>query len=124
MDDVNEYLLDKIKEKYLVKEIMSLKRQLEWCDKINFFDNDWDLISRYITLSEEFMDLYEDKINWNMVSKFQRLSEDFIRKYQDRLNWTYISTYQKLSEKFIIEFRYKVNWRFVYMNQTKLKMIY
>jgi hypothetical protein len=55
-------------------------------------------------LSEEVLELLQDKINWSWVSYSQILSEDFIRKFRSRVSFYYISRYQKLSEEFIEEF--------------------
>jgi hypothetical protein len=64
--------------------------------------------------------IFEDKVDfnfWHTISREYELSEDFIRIYQDKLNWYYISEYQDLSEKFIIEFKDKVNVNLVLKNQ-------
>ena len=56
---------------------------------------------------------YQDKVDWNWISAFQKLSEDFIREFQDKVKWDYISTYQKLSEGFIREFQDRVDWGWI-----------
>ena len=52
-------------------------------------------------------------INWNYISKYQKLSEDFIREFQNKINWHWISHYQNLSEDFIREFKNKVDWHWI-----------
>ena len=71
---------------------------------------DWNWISRYNTLSEEFIEEFADKVNWYCISVHQKLSESFIRKHADKVNWSAISSTQTLSEDFIREFQDKVVW--------------
>jgi hypothetical protein len=77
----------------------------EFKDKV-----DWDWISAYQTLSEDFIREFKDKVYWYNISYYQKLSENFIREFQDKVDWENISKYQKLSEDFIIEFKNKVDW--------------
>ena len=64
---------------------------------------DWDYISIYHHLSEDFIREFKDRVNWNLISIYQRLSEDFIREFQDRVDWDWISMFQRLSKEFIEE---------------------
>ena len=70
---------------------------------------DWIYIFRYQTIN----------INWDWISQYQKLSEQFIEKFQDRVSWDYISAYQELSEEFIEKYGDK---RFIRLNVDKLKM--
>ena len=38
--------------------------------------------------------------NWNYISYYQPLSEQFIEKYKDEVIWNYIFQYQNLSPEF------------------------
>ena len=80
---------------------------------INVNKLDWNYISKYQKLSEDFIREFQDKVDWYFISIYQKLSEDFIREFQDKVNWDCISIYQKLSEDFIREFQDKVNWDWV-----------
>jgi len=73
----------------------------------------WSYISAYQTLSEEFIEKHCDKVNWNNISAYQTLSESFIEKHSDKITWYLISKYQKLSEDFIEKYIDKVNWYFI-----------
>ena len=53
--------------------------------------------------------------NWDNISYYQKLSEDFIRKFKDKVTWYRISWYQKLSLEFIIE-----NIKYIDMDGLKL----
>ena len=81
-------------------------------DFIREFKNnvDWCFISINQTLSENFIREFKDNVNWEYISRHQQLSEDFIREFSDKVDWTYISKYQKLSEDFMDEFADKLNW--------------
>ena len=55
-------------------------------------------------------------VNWDNISRYQIISEDFIREFANKVNWYEISKYQisynqTLSEDFIREFANKV-WHF------------
>ena len=73
----------------------------------------WDQISRYKYLCENFIDKYTNKVDWFRISIYQKLSEDFINEHADKINWYYISKYQKLSEDFIEKHTDKVDWDFI-----------
>ena len=52
-----------------------------------------------------------DNQNWETISRYQKLSEDFIKEFQDKVDWVYIPYKQKLSEEFIGEFYQKINFK-------------
>ena len=72
----------------------------------------------YCQLSEEFIKMFQDKLNWSALSACQTLSEDLIREFQDKVEWEWISKEQKLSEDFIREFKEKVDWYYISISQT------
>jgi hypothetical protein len=77
----------------------------------NFIDNmyikfpnitiDFNIISKYQTLSMDFISKYADKLNWKLLSEHQKLSEQIIEKFHDKVYWKYISQHQHLREQFI-----------------------
>lgn len=71
-------------------------------------------------LSEEVLELMQDKINWNWVSFSQNLSEDFMRKFSNKISFYYISRYQKLSRKFIEDFSNKLYLRYIPLCRLKI----
>jgi len=71
---------------------------------------DWEYVSKELTLSENFIREFKNKVCWYDISKCQPLSESFIREFKDRVCWSYISQYQSLSGNFIREFIYEVDW--------------
>ena len=81
---------------------------LEFEDKV-----DWEGISEYQKLSEDFIREFKDNVYWNLISEYQKLSENFIREFKDKVDWYRISKYQKLSENFIREFQEKVDWYWI-----------
>ena len=92
---------DKEKLDYLNKELGTVYQLLD--------DVDWDYISVYQKLPEDFIREFKDKVDWCYISGYQKLSEGFIREFKDKVDWTNISTYQKLSEDFIREFYNELN---------------
>lgn len=63
----------------------------------------WNALSAFQPLTEEFIEKFQDKVNWRCISSYQSLSEPFIEKHADKVDWHYVSTSQKLSENFIEE---------------------
>jgi len=63
----------------------------------------WEWVSDN-SLSENFIEEFQDRLGWFEISRMQILSEDFIRRYKDDVYWNYISSYQNLSGDFILEF--------------------
>jgi hypothetical protein len=53
---------------------------------------------------------FSDRINWEAVSQYQTLSEEFIRDFQDKVDWKKNSLHQNLPESFLIEFKDKIDW--------------
>ena len=84
MNSIEDYLQSKIGEIYIAKDIMKLKKQMEWND--------------YLI----------NQLDWGKISKDKNLSEDFIRRYQDKVVWSFISSDQNLSDEFREEFRAKL----------------
>jgi hypothetical protein len=80
--------------------------------------DDWNYISYYQMLSEDFIREFQDKVYWDNISEYQTLSEDFIREFQNKVNWSNISFYQTLSEDFIREFKNKVDWYYIRLNEN------
>ena len=102
----------------LKKEIQNIIEHLKFNYTVNDFDKSvnwyqWNQVSKYINLSESFIERYKDKMDWDKISEYQQLSESFIKRFKDKVNWDYISQYQKLSESFIERYYYKVNWRII-----------
>ena len=99
----------------ILEEIIDIEKFFD--ENINNFEVDWDYISEYQTLSEEFIEKHVDKVNWCRISKFQKLSESFIGKYIDKVDWCFISTFQTLSEEFIEKHCDKVDWWYISIYQ-------
>ena len=62
---------------------------------------DWELISMYVVLSEDFIREYQNKLNWTTLSICQMMSEEFIDEFSDKVNWRYIVSCQHISESFV-----------------------
>jgi hypothetical protein len=65
---------------------------------------EWDVISRTVKLSEDFIREYADKVWWFYISKYQTLSEELIKDQLVNLDKYVLSRYQKLSNEFILEY--------------------
>ena len=90
----------------IIEEIKDIEKFFD--ENIDNFEVEWDNISQYQTLSEEFIEKHYDKVEWCNISEYQKLSEEFIKKHIDKVNWFYISRYQKLSESFIEKYSDKI----------------
>jgi hypothetical protein len=49
-----------------------------------------------------------EAMDWNHVSRYRELSEEFINFYQKYVNWEYIAKYQTLSTRFKRAFYYQL----------------
>jgi hypothetical protein len=108
-----EFIENKYK-KYKIPFIIKAKaNKLTDKDYKNTSQNNWNDISQFQKLSEEFMREYKDLINWYSISVYQNLSESFMREFKDLFNWYSISVYQKLSEDFMREFKDLVYWTYI-----------
>ena len=100
----------------ILEEITDIEKFFD--ENVDNFEVDWDDISYYQKLSEEFIEKYVDKIEWWYISRYQKLSESFIEKHIDKVDWVCISISQKLSEVFIEKHIDKINWRYISQCQT------
>ena len=80
--------------------------------------DDWDIISCYQKLTEDFIEKYIDNMYWDGISMLQKISEEFIEKYIDKVNWIGIQWEQKLSESFIERFKDKISWYVIIRSQN------
>jgi len=99
--------------KYFINNWKNIKEE-----NISFTTNEWEEISSYQSLSEEFIEKYKNKVDWFYISKYQSLSEEFIEKHEDKVDWLYISQYQSLSEDFIEKYEDKVDWYYISIYQN------
>lgn len=86
-------------------------------NKDSFTQEDWNTISQYQKLSEDFIREHKDLVYWPDISLHQTLSEDLIREHRDLVDWNWISHNQTLSEDFIREHKDLVNWYWISRSQ-------
>ena len=61
-------------------------KQLRYIDLQAFYELDWNCISRYKYLSEQFIEEFSNYVNWIIIFENQRLSEIFKIKYISKVN--------------------------------------
>jgi hypothetical protein len=64
----------------------------------------WLSLSMHPSLSEEFMEKYQDKLHWQEISTCQVLSDSFIERHAKKVIWQMIFRHQVLSESSIEKF--------------------
>lgn len=70
----------------------------------------WKNVSKYQSLSPDFIDLFSLNLYWPYILKYQNVPEYLIEKYGSKLDWKNdVSLVNKLSEKFIIEHHNKLS---------------
>lgn len=86
---------------------------------IQYFENeiDWNKLSFYIKLPENFIEKHKNKLNWEKICNYQELSEKFIEKHDNLVVWHMIFLNQKLSKKFIEKYKNKDNINLIYFNK-------
>lgn len=99
----------------LITTIEDFKLKYDNTDKFIEYNNLSDVVLEY------YVENYD--VNWWGISINQTLSESFIDKYNDKVNWFYISSYQTLSESFIDRYSDKVSWTRL-LNNTSINMSY
>lgn len=73
------------------------KLEKQYCKPITKFNNvDWEEISGYQKLSEDFIREFQYTLDRDCISQYQKLSDDFIQEFQDNvdinvkeLSWLY-----------------------------------
>lgn len=80
---------------------------------------DWKSISNYNSLSENFIEEFQDNVIWSVICTFQKLSEDFINKFYDKVNYKVISNLQisHLSIDFIFKNKDKLDMKIIKQNK-------
>ena len=76
-------------------------------------NNEMDILCEKQILNNEYIDLYNDKINWNLICKYQKLDIDLIKKYKHLINWNVISEFQEISYGLITSFDNELNWTII-----------
>lgn len=84
----------------------------EFKDKLN-----WQAITGNSSFSEDMMNEFRDKVDWKKLASDHYLSNDFIRKHRDRFDWERISYFQDLNEEFVEEMEDYIVWN--WFNPTK-----
>ena len=78
----------------------------------------WDFISTYEFLSEDFMRTFKDKLNWSVLFEWQRMSNSFIKENIDKIktkdDWFSVVFSQNLSEDFIDKYSDTLNWHTIF----------
>ena len=97
--------------------INTIEELFQVCGYQSVEEIDWEKVSRYQKLSENFIREFKDSVNWYWISRRQSLTENFIREFKDSVDWNGISYKQKLSEPFIREFKDSVDWAAISYHQ-------
>lgn len=102
-EELIEQYKKKIKWNYIKLENPSDNFLNLYGDKINWSNITFKDLKKYSK--------YEKYVDWTMVSYHEQLPEDFIRKHKEQLDWNFISSNQHLSDEFVEEFKDKLNMR-------------
>ena len=104
---MTDYLINVISEKYIVLEIMNMKRTMEGLDIIEEYNGDWYAISEDQRITEDFIRIHTDEVSWRIILKKQKLSKEFIREvltvHLSPFVVNDILEYQDLSMEFLTE---------------------
>jgi hypothetical protein len=119
-----EFILDHLDCLYLVKVLEKQKISEDTLKVLAntedlFYEEEWETISKFQDLSEDFMRLFQDHLDWELISEKQYLSEDFIREVES-VDLYSVSENQYLSEEFILEFHDHVNLSDILSSQYDL----
>lgn len=94
----------------------------------NYYPNDfktldWNAISSFKSLSENFIHEFSDNVNWSIICTFQKLSENFINNHSDKINYKILKTTHMsyLTFDFIFENKIKLNMENIKQNKKFYK---
>ena len=113
MKQVNNMLRNIITEKYVVRSILQMKKEMEWVELINSYNGCWGSISSHKFLSHEFIRAYQDSVDWTAIATNQKLSIKFMEEFEHKMNWVFISQNINIREDFIIQHQDKIVWRYI-----------
>ena len=85
---------------------------------IDFSIIEWETISMYQYLEEDFIRKFKKELNWRLISLYQKLTEDFIIEYKDYVSWFDVSMYQKLSGRFIAKMNHYIIPAYLKYNES------
>ena len=132
-EEKNSSLEDK--ENYSIKKTISgmnistknliLLLERGFVDKKNISEKDWEKISRYEDLTENFIRKFSDELIWGIFpwKVKDNLSDKFIREFKHKIVWDSFGCFRDFDEDFLWEVRDYVDWSWVFWNQTLSKNI-
>ena len=62
----------------------------------------------YLNKELNFKKTTLENVDWDYISQYKNLSEDFIREFQNEIEWRNVVRYQNVSLAFIKEFKHKM----------------
>lgn len=93
---------NKIAKHQKIPSYMIREGSFDWClSTVIIYQRLSEKLLRFLIKGARFT----SKLEFNNISKYQTLSEDFIREFKDKVNWEFIVRYQRLSNSFILEFK-------------------
>lgn len=107
-----DYITKQVFESGITDIIYEYKKLLEYQQLIESYSNDWDKISFFGKLSDEFIKLYYENINWKIMSLNLSMDENFIEKYFDKLNLRRICN-RKYSIEFLRRNKDRLDWSMI-----------
>ena len=81
-----EKYADKLNWFYILEKKLPEKFIEKYCNRFDY--NDWSNVSRYQTLSEDFIERHKKEVNWEYISNSQKLSESIIEIYPRHIKCT------------------------------------
>lgn len=111
------YYKNYIYDNHIITIIINYLIDLLEKDFVIYNDYNWEKISKYIYLSEHFINRYNNQLNWEHICQYQQLSEHMMEKYIYKIDWFLISLYQKLSEQFMSKYKENICWINISMYQ-------
>lgn len=119
--DINKIIFNflKIPEKFnfhklcLKENLSELKFTQTFIDNLHQISpNSWIdiIIDNENELSDEFIEIYKEKIDWYILCIYQKFSDNFIINNHEFIRWETFVIHQKISKNILIKFQKKINW--------------
>lgn len=117
--NIEDILIDFVKEKGIVKIIMEIKKHMEYREYIDKFNSNWEQISNQ-KLSLDFIRMHKDKLNWYFIQMYINLTDKEIIEFQDHIKFDEFCPNSTNTPNVIKMFEDKINWDFVFSHLDNL----
>jgi len=117
---VEDFVLDLFWRKFPIQLILKYQKPSRQLISRHVNEIDWNLFSQ-IKIPTYYIEDFANHLNWQSISRYQKLDENFIDKYFNKLDLRLVARYQELSQTYILKNQYWLNAK-IYSKYQKFTM--